>query len=283
MTTIALVGAGGKMGNRLADNLRNSNYDMLYVEISEKGIRQLAQKNLTVTPLLDAVNQADVIILAVPDIAIGEISADIVPQMKPGSLLMLLDPAAAYMRHLPDREDISYFITHPCHPPIYNDEVTPEAKADLFGGVAARQSIVCALMQGPESDYAKGEEIARRMYSPILRSHRITVEQMATLEPTMAETVLGTCIVVLKEAMDEAVKCGVPPEAARDFMLGHITTIMASVFGITGSPLSDAALVAIEYGKKQILQPNWRDVFSTEKLNETIDLMLHPSKLETTI
>jgi len=274
MTTIALVGAGGKMGNRLTDNLKDSKYDMLYVEISETGIERLAQKNLTVTPLSDAAGMADVVILAVPDVAIAKVSAGVVPQMKPGSMLILLDPAAAYAKHLPDRQDISYFITHPCHPPVFNDETTPEARADLFGGIAAKQSIVCALMQGPETDYAKGEEIARTFYKPILRAHRVTVEQMATLEPTMAETVLGTCAIVLKEAMDAAVRRGVPEEAARDFMLGHINTILASVFGVSGSPLSDAALVAIEYGKERILQPNWLDVFETEKLDESIELML---------
>lgn len=33
MTTIALFGAGGKAGYRLTENLMNSNYHMLYLEV----------------------------------------------------------------------------------------------------------------------------------------------------------------------------------------------------------------------------------------------------------
>ena len=40
-------------------------------------------------------------------------------------------------------------------------------------------------MQGPEEDYARGEAIARAMYAPVMRSHRVTVEQMAILEPAL--------------------------------------------------------------------------------------------------
>ncbi|HZG55517.1 phosphogluconate dehydrogenase C-terminal domain-containing protein, partial [Paenibacillus sp.] len=159
-----------------------------------------------------------------------------------------------------------------------NDETTPEAKRDFFGGVAAKQAIVCALMQGPEEHYAVAEAVAQAMYAPILRTHRITVEQMAMLEPTMAETISSMMVTVLGEAMDEAVKRGVPYEAAKDFMLGHINVQLAIVFEKT-NPFSDACLVAIEYGKKAMLKDNWRDLYNPEKVYDQIDVMLHPEKL----
>jgi hypothetical protein len=265
MKHISLIGAGGKMGSRITNNLLPSGYLVSYVEVSEQGIEKLAAKGVRTTPQEEAVSQADVVIMAIPDIHIGTVSKTIVPQMKKGAMMMLLDPAAAYANHLPKQEDVIYFITHPCHPPIFNDEVTPEAKGDLFGGVHAKQAIVCALMQGPDEAYELGESVARTMYAPVMRSHRITVEQMATLEPAMAETVAGTCAVVLREAMDEAVRQGVPYDAARDFMLGHIQIGLAIMFDVAGNPYSDAALVAIEYGKKHMLKENWKDVFKPKR------------------
>lgn len=267
------------MGSRITNNLSKSDYGVSYVEISERGIANLSEKGLKPTTQQEAVPLADAVILAVPDIHIGKISQSIVPQMKKGAMLILLDPAAAYANKLPQREEVAYFITHPCHPPIFNDETTVEAKGDLFGGSYAKQAIVCALMQGPEQDYAIGEAIARTIYSPVMRSHRITVDQMTTLEPAMAETVAGTCAVVLREAMDEAVRMGVPYDAARDFMLGHIQIGLAIMFDIAGNPYSDAALVAIEYGKKHMLKDNWKDVFKPEKVKETVSYMLEPEKL----
>ena len=77
---------------------------------------------------------------------------------------------------------MAYFVTHPCHPPVFNDETDLEAKR-LFGGIAAKQRIVCSLMKGPESAYAVGEEIAKVIWAPVMRSHRVTLEQMALLEP----------------------------------------------------------------------------------------------------
>ena len=37
MTTIALLGAGGKMGCRITDNLLKTNYSVKYAEVSDKG------------------------------------------------------------------------------------------------------------------------------------------------------------------------------------------------------------------------------------------------------
>ena len=111
---------------------------------------------------------------------------------------------------MPERDDVTYFVTHPCHPPIFNDETDAAAKADHFGGVRARQHIVCALMQGPEEHYALCEEVAREIYKPVMRSHRCTVEQLAILEPALSETVGATLALALRKATDEAVRRGVP-------------------------------------------------------------------------
>ena len=260
-TTIALYGAAGKMGTRISSHLRDDPaYRLLCVEAGEAGLTRLRERGLTASTPEEAAGRADVAILAVPDTLVGRVAAQVVPALRSGALVICLDPAAPHGGELPERADISYFVTHPCHPPVVNDEVTPEARRDFFGGVA-RQNIVCALMQGPESDYARGEQIARRMFAPVLNAHRVTVEQMATLEPAMAETVILTCMVVMREAVEEAIRHGVPPEAARDFALGHIGVNIGILFGFIDAQLSDGAKLAVERARQRILQPNWRDVF----------------------
>jgi hypothetical protein len=277
MATIAMLGAGGKMGCRIADNLRRyPEYRMRYVEIGEAGLGRLRQRGLEPTPRDEAVSEADAVILAVPDNRIGPIARDVVPLLKSGAMVIGLDPAAPYSGMLPERDDIAYFIAHPCHPPVFNDENDPEARRDFFGGVKAKQNIVCTLMQGLDGDYARGEAIARAMYAPVMKAHRVTVEQMAILEPVLVETTAATCITMIKEAMDEAIRRGVPAEAARDFLLGHINIELAIVFGEAGNPFSDGALKAIERAKSIIFRPDWKRVFEPEDLRESIALITRP-------
>ena len=272
MTTIALLGAGGKMGCRLTDNLKDHpDYDMRYVEVSEAGRARMAEKGVTPTPGPDALPHADVVILAVPDALIGSISRDVVPTLKPGTLVMGLDPAAGYAGVFPERADISYFAAHPCHPPLFMEELTREAQTDWFGGYHARQSVVCALIQGPEEHYTLGEKIAAAMYAPILRMHRITVEQMAILEPGVVETTCATLVAGMKEALDECINMGVPREAAWDFVMGHIRIELAIIFGYAGFPFSDGAKLAIEKAKPNIFQPYWKqNVLTLEAIQQQV-------------
>jgi D-apionate oxidoisomerase len=270
MTTIALFGAAGKIGSRIARLLRDdSAYQTLFVEGSASGIARLQAAGLTATPLVEAVQQADVVILAVPDLLIGKIAGEIVPNLQSGALVIGLDPAAPHSGKLPPRSDIAYFITHPCHPPVYNDEITAEARTDYFGGVA-KQNIVCALMQGTEADYTLGEQLARKMFAPVMNAHRVTVEQMAILEPALVETVTITCMQIIRDAMDEAVKRGVPYEAARDFLLGHINIDIAILFGFLNAQFSDGAKLAVERGMAQIIQPDWKKVFEPENIMQEV-------------
>jgi hypothetical protein len=275
MAAIALLGAGGKMGHRLARNLKDSPHELRAIEVSPAGLARLAEVGLQAVPRDQALAGADVVILGVPDRLIKAISHEIVPMLKPGSMVMILDPAAPQAGHLPKRGDITYFVTHPCHPPVVNDEVDPAAKRDFFGMVAAKQNIVCALMQGPEADYARGEAIALTMFAPTMRAHRVTVEQMAILEPALSETVCGTLLMALREALDEAVKRGVPREAAFDFLFGHINVELAIAFQLVpGAVFSDAALKAVARAKPQIFKDDWLRVFEPKEIADTIDDML---------
>ena len=271
MANIAIIGAGGKMGCRITDNLMKTDHTVSHVEVSERGIANLAARGLKPRGLQEALDGADAVILAVPDNRIGHIARDISPSLRAGTMLIVLDAAAPYAGDMPDRPDLTYFITHPCHPPIFNDEIEPAAKKDFFGGIAAKQHIVCALMQGPETTYALGENIARQIYAPVMRSHRVTVEQMAILEPVLSETVTGTCLTIIREAVDEAVKRGVPEQAARDFVLGHITVELAIVFQeLPGGTFSDGAKLAIEKAKTTLFRPDWKKVFEPDALRQSV-------------
>nr|MDA8248779.1 NAD(P)-binding domain-containing protein [Rhodospirillales bacterium] len=131
MTTIALFGAGGKMGYRLARNLKNSPFEVRHVEVSEAGRARLAgDLGIVAVPAEDALRGAEVVILAVPDTLIGKVAAGIAPRLAPGTMVMVLDAAAPFAGHLPDRPDLTYFVTHPCHPPIFNDESEAAARHD---------------------------------------------------------------------------------------------------------------------------------------------------------
>ena len=157
MTAIALFGAGGKMGYRLASNLKGSRFEVRHVEVAPAGKARL-KTGLGIDCVAPdaALDGADVVILAVPDTHIGKVAAGIDKQLKAGTMVVALDAAAPFAGHLPARPDLTYFVTHPCHPPIFNDETDLAAKNDHFGGVSAKQHIVNALMQGPESAYATG-------------------------------------------------------------------------------------------------------------------------------
>ena len=200
-----------------------------------------------------------------------KVSAEIIPAMKEGSLVVTLDPAAALAGKLYDRKDVSYFITHPCHPSIFNWEPEQEKMKDHFGGTLARQSIVCALLKGNDDDYRMGEELARTFYAPVHRSHRITAEQMGLLEPALVETLASTCVYVIREGLNEVIKRGVPAEAARDFLLGHLRIQMAVLFNeLPGAVFSDAANKALQRGLKEFIREDWKKVFEPENVRDQI-------------
>ena len=276
MSTIALMGAGGKMGLRITENLKdNDEHTTLYVEISEAGRVSLSELGVPVTSQDEALKQADVVILAVPDAVIGKICTEIVPKLKSGTMVMGLDPAAGYAGVLPERKDISYFISHPCHPPMFGEETDLEAQRDWLGGIKAKQNIVCSLHHGPEEDYAKGEAIARAIFAPVMRAHRLTTEQMAILEPALVETLALTCFTIIREAMEEAIRMGIPEQAVRDFLFGHIRTTVAIVFDFAGVPVSDGAKLAVSEAKKQLFQPDWKKIMQIENIQKSVKTITH--------
>jgi D-apionate oxidoisomerase len=277
MSTVALVGAGGKMGCRITDNMKKqSAYRMLHVEVAPAGIANLEKRGVAAVATAEAVPQADFVVLAVPDNRVEPISAQVVPLMKRGAELVHLDPAAPCAGRVFKREDVAYFVTHPCHPPVFNDETDLEAKRDFFGGVLAKQHIVCALLQGTESDYERGVALCTALFHPVIQAHRVTVEQMAILEPALAETTSAPAVMMIKEGLDEAIRRGVPAAAARAFLMGHINIQLAITFGEIDARYSDGALKMLAEAQSMLFKPDWKRVFEPDSVKAQLESILKP-------
>ena len=272
MKNVTLVGAGGKMGMRLAHNLRRSSYQTRYLEVSPAGLARLAEAGIEVAQPEDCIADADAVIYAVPDVALGAVTGQYIPRMKTGAMAIMLDPAAPLAGKIHQRDDVNYFISHPAHPSIFYWGPTPEEQNDHFGGVAAKQAIVCALMRGDPSCYDEGARLASTFYAPVAKAHRITVEQMGLLEPALVETLSSTCVYVIRQGLDEIIKRGVPADAARDFLLGHLRIQLAVLFDeIPGAVFSDAANKALQRGLKEFIKDDWRKVFEPDNVRNQID------------
>jgi D-apionate oxidoisomerase len=273
--TIAVIGAGGKMGMRVSNNLQKTDHTVYYSENSPAGQERIAATGRAVTDTETAVADADVVILAVPDVVLGAVSASVVPQLKAGAIVLTLDPAAAYANLLFKRDDIEYAVAHPCHPSVFVERHTPEEYADTFGGIAAKQEVVAALESENEEARQAAEAVIRVIYAPVIDVHWVTVKQLAYLEPTLVETV--ACMVgdLLREALHETVHTvGVPEAAARAMLLGHTQVALANTLK-GDNPFSDACLIAMEYGRESIIKDDWKKIFSDDQLDHVITRMLH--------
>jgi hypothetical protein len=273
--TIAVIGAGGKMGMRVSNNLQKTDHTVFYSENSPAGQERIAATGRAVTDTETAVADADVVILAVPDVVLGAVSASVVPQLKSGTIVLTLDPAAAYANLLFKRDDIEYAVAHPCHPSVFVERHTPEEYADTFGGIAAKQEVVAALESENGEARQVAEEVIRVIYAPVIDVHWVTVKQLAYLEPTLVETV--ACMVgdLLREALHETVHTvGVPEAAARAMLLGHTQVALANTLK-GDNPFSDACLIAMEYGRESIIKDDWKKIFSDDQLDHVITRMLH--------
>ena len=122
-----------------------------------------------------------------------------------------------------------------------------------------------------------GESLSRQIWARVLRTHRVSLDQMIILEPVLSETIEATLITVLKEAVDEAVRRGVPMEAAKDFVFGHLNVELAIVFKEISASLSDGALVAIERARLRLFQPDWKAVFEPASIRESVHSIVEPA------
>jgi len=278
--TIAVFGAGGKMGTRVSNNLVTTDHTVRYVETSPAGRERVIAAGRTLSDAADAIVDADIVVLAVPDLALAPVTAELVPQLRPGTIVLTLDPAAAYAGLLATRPDIVQAVAHPCHPSVFLERTTKEEWADTFGGIAAPQDAIAAIESDDPQKKAIVEETVRAIYAPVIDVHWVSVKQLAQLEPTLVETVACMIGSLLNEALHEAVHTmGVPEAAARSILYGHTQVALAN--GLRGdNPFSDACLIAMDYGRESIIKEDWKKIFRDDELDKNLARMLHLDHIE---
>jgi D-apionate oxidoisomerase len=278
--TVAVIGAGGKMGMRVSANLDASGHTVRFSENSPTGQERVRAHGRELTDADAAVADADVVILAVPDTALGVVSSGIVPLMKPNSIVLTLDPAAAYAGLLATRDDVTMAVAHPCHPSVFLERTEKAQYADTFGGEAAPQNVVAAIETDDAAAKARAENVIRVIYGPVIDVHWVTVKQLAILEPTLVETVACMVGTLLKEALYETVHtAGVPEAAASAILFGHIQIALTNA--LRGSnPFSEACEIAIQYGKDTIIKDDWKKIFDDSELDTVLARMLKLEKIQ---
>lgn len=278
---VVLLGAGGKMGCRVTANIKDEmDYEVSYIEISESGRKRLNDLyGVNATDSYEPLKDADKVIFAVPDILIMKVSKLVIPLLKSGATVIGLDPAAHYGKVMSEREDLRYFVVHPCHPSLFpfEDNLSIEAQRDWFGGVgAAKMDIVCAMHHGSDADYESCEAFARKMFKPIENSFRVTIDQMIMLEPALVESITAPLVKGISMAVDACVEQGVPREAVMAFVMGHLKVQFGVLFGFAGFPFSDGANLALRNAMDVIFKPNWiENIMNREAVNKSVYEITH--------
>lgn len=95
---------------------------------------------------------------------------------------------------------------------------------------------------------------------------------MAILEQVLSDSVGATIAKVLKDATDEAARRGVPYQATEDFLLGHLTILLAVAFGVQPSgKLYDGRILAISEAEPVIFKEGWLDrIFIPEVVKASV-------------
>jgi len=276
---VSVIGAAGKMGTRVTNNLARhpETVELYFCEASEAGIASIKARGFSTVAAETAVPQSDIVVLAVPDVIIKKVSVGIVALMKPGATLIILDPAAAVAKELALRDDCTFVVCHPCHPSWYFDQDTAEARQDHFGGIAGKQDLVMAKIQGDDANFANAETVSKLMFAPVLNCYVMGIRDIAFLEPTLVEILGASTLYAMAETVNEAERRGIPRAAAVSFLTGHINILSAVFLGKLGNvQVSDACKVAIGLGNRLVLRDDWKRIWDDDVLDKSIATMLHP-------
>jgi hypothetical protein len=75
---------------------------------------------------------------------------------------------------------------------------------------------------------------------------------------------------VVKEGFEVVVAKGVPAEAARDFVLGHLRIQIAVLFGEVNGTFSDAAYKISKRAKPVLFRKDWKKIFELDDIREQV-------------
>lgn len=250
---------------------------MRLVEISPEKRKEIKELGYDSISKDNNLNERDVVILALPDTILGKVSENVVPNMKENSIILTLDPAVAYANLLSKKDGVTSVVAHPCHPSVFGEYFTKKEHNDEFGGIAAEQDVVAALHEGTQDKFETAKRIISLMYAPVGKVHETSLRGLAILEPTLTEVIVCMLADFLDETLKETTKEGVPENAARAMMYGHINIALNNSL-LGANPFSDACYKAMDYGRNAIIKEDWKRVFDDEVLNKVVGKMLELNK-----
>ena len=269
MTRVTILGAGGNMGRRITRALlKQRDYELRFVEPSQRGQELMADLGVAATDAQAALEGAEVVVFAINDSIVPNVAADVVPRLDAGTSMLFLDPAALAADRIVHRDDVDCYVAHPTHPPLYSllEEESADARKDFWGSGLAHQALVFAIAWGSEEKASSVERLAIDMFAPISASHRVTVDQMAMLEPALSETLTNGCISLIHDGMQRVIDAGVPAEATYDFLMGHIQIGLALIFEKLDWKLSEGAALALKDSKQVLFRDDWHRIFEPEAI-----------------
>jgi hypothetical protein len=85
-----------------------------------------------------------------------------------------------------------------------------------------------------------------------------------------------TCMVsgLLKDVLKEAVEtAGIPEQAVRAMLFGHVQIALANSL-LGSNAFSDAAMIAMAYGREKVIKDSWKEIFDDAELDTVIARML---------
>lgn len=276
---VCVIGAGGTTGYKISRNLakHSQQYELYVCEVNPVASEKLKNEGFNLTSVENAVPVADIVVPAINDSKLKDFTPGVLKSMKSGAAMIILDPASVVAGEIPQRDDCTLAICHPCHPSSFRDQDTPEARADKWGGDGAKMDLVMSKVRGDDESFELCRRACEVMFEPVVKSFVMTPRQMAFLEPTLVEVLGATCLMAMAETLEEAVKRGIDREAATSFLCGHLQNVAFTFIGLLGNTkVSDACKVAVDVGNRLVLRDDWKRIWDDEVLDRVILTMLHP-------
>jgi hypothetical protein len=90
----------------------------------------------------------------------------------------------------------------------------------------------------------------------------------------MAETCGIAMLIEFREETEEAIRRGVPREAAEGFVDGHVKVVPGIVFGRVGFPLSDGAKLLAGVEREKLFRPDWKKLFDPQSVKEQVEAIV---------
>ncbi len=144
---------------------------------------------------------------------------------------------------------------------------------DHFGGIAAKQAIVCSLMKGTGGGLPKRRRAGLCFLCTGLTGLiKLQSNRWDCSNRHLLKHLLQHAFMLSEKDLMKLLKRGVPDEAARDFLLGHFRIQMAVLFNeLPGAVFSDAANKALQRGLKEFIKEDWRKVFEPDNVKDQIE------------